>query len=235
MTDAVIYTRVSSAAQAEEGLSLAAQEKKLREWAGANGHVVLAVHTDAGISGKRADNRAGLQAALSQVCEKRAALLVYSLSRLARSTTDAITIAQRLDKAGADLVSLSESLDTTTAAGRMLFTMMAMLGQFERELIGERTKLALQFKKSRHEKLGGSRPYGFMVKGGKLEADPHEQAGIRLAVGLRRQGLSLRAIARRMHQEGYTARPLSGKSVSAILRRQGPEAVPLRPKGNRVN
>ena len=69
----------------------------------------MALHADEGLSGKSAANRPALRAALDQACTGKAALVVYSLSRLARSTRDALSISERLAKAGADLVSLSES------------------------------------------------------------------------------------------------------------------------------
>ena len=73
------------------------------------------IRVDAGISGKRADNRPGLIAALDSACQARGVLVVYSLSRLARSVRDTLDIAERLERAGADLVSLSEQIDTTSA------------------------------------------------------------------------------------------------------------------------
>jgi len=136
---AVGYIRVSTAGQANEGVSLDAQGARIRAWCEANGYALTRILSDAGVSGKRADKRARLQAALSDACKLRGALVVYSLSRLARSTKDAIGIAERLDKAGADLVSLTERIDTTTAAGKMVFRMRAVLAEFERDLVSERT------------------------------------------------------------------------------------------------
>ncbi len=66
---------------------------------------------------KRADNRPGLVAALEAACRAKAVLVVYSLSRMSRSVTDTLAIVARLDKAGAGFVSLTESIDTTTADG----------------------------------------------------------------------------------------------------------------------
>ncbi|MCH8851463.1 MAG: recombinase family protein [Planctomycetes bacterium] len=85
-------------------------------WAQANDYELLELFVDAGLSGSRADNRPGLQRAVNTACKRKAALVVYSLSRLARSTRDALMLAERLNKAGADLVSLTESIDTTSAA-----------------------------------------------------------------------------------------------------------------------
>src|SRR5690348_7915915 len=105
---AVIYIRVSTLDQANEGVSLDAQRARAKQWAAANGYGVFPhVFCDA-ISGKRMSNRPELQRALDEACRvKGRAVIVYSLSRLARSTRDAIAIADRLAKAGCDLVSLT--------------------------------------------------------------------------------------------------------------------------------
>src|SRR6185295_927090 len=109
----------------------------------------------------KADNRPALQAALEAACRGKAALVVYSLSRLARSTRDAIGMSERLHKAGADLVSLSERIDTTTAAGKMVFRMLAVLAEFERDQIAERTKGALSHMRNQGKRISGKIPYGY--------------------------------------------------------------------------
>ncbi len=192
---AVGYVRVSTERQASEGVSLEAQEARIRAWAAAQGLELAAVHVDAGLSGGRADNRPGLQAALSDVCRRRAPLVVYSLSRVARSTRDALAIAERLEKAGADLVSLSEAIDTTSAAGKMVFRMLAVLAEFERDLVSERTTSALAFKRRQGLRISGKIPYGYRLEGSQLVAVEEEQAAIRLMIRMRADGLSLRAIA----------------------------------------
>ena len=121
MQTAIGYVRVSTEDQANEGVSLEAQKAKLAAWCLANDYELSMVLVDAGLSGGRADNRPGLQSAIDQACKTKSALIVYSLSRLARSTKDTIAIGERLDRAGADLVSLSEKIDTTSAAGKMIF------------------------------------------------------------------------------------------------------------------
>ena len=89
------------------------------------------------------EKRASLQAAVSAVCACGGVLVVYSLSRLARNTTETLELGKRLSKAGADLVSLSEKIDTTSAAGKMVFRMLAVLAEFERDQVSERTTMAL--------------------------------------------------------------------------------------------
>ena len=107
--NAVGYVRVSTEGQAADGVSLDAQRSRIEAWCRANDFELLALHVDAGLSGKRADNRPGLQTALADACRERGtALVVCSLSRLARSVKDTLEIAGRLDREGANLVSLGE-------------------------------------------------------------------------------------------------------------------------------
>jgi len=198
MNRAVGYIRVSTERQAVEGVSLDAQREKIRAWCDAQGYELLGVEVDAGISGKRAANRPGLQAALALACREHAALVVYSLSRLARSTRDALTISERLDKAGADLVSLSERIDTTSAAGKMIFRVLAVLAEFERDLISERTRGAFEHMRAQGEKTGGSLPFGYRLAadGRRLEPDPEGQRIVALIRRRHARGDSLSGIAR---------------------------------------
>ena len=204
---AVGYIRVSTERQVAEGVSLDAQRAKIEAWCLLNDFDLVAVHVDAGISGKGMKNRPGLQAALDD-CRKGSALVVYSLSRLARSTRDTLDISDRLNKAGADLVSLSEKIDTTSAAGKMIFRLLAVMAEFERDQIIERTTAAMQFKKSRGEKTGGAMPYGHELAddGVVLVVNTEEQIVIDQARSLKASGLSLRKIAAELQRRGFVSR-----------------------------
>ena len=201
--NAILYIRVSTEEQAAEGVSVEAQQAKLAAWCLANDYQVLQVFTDAGLSGSRADNRPGLQSALALASQTGAAVVVYSLSRLARSTKDTIVIGEQLDKAGADLVSLSEKIDTTSAAGKMIFRMLAVMAEFERDQISERTTMALAHKKSKGERVG-TIPYGFdlAADGIALVRNEAEQAVIAQLTVLRAAGESYRAIAAELEVRG---------------------------------
>lgn len=94
MKQAIGYIRVSTEKQANEGVSLEAQEAKIVSWCKANDYELVKVYVDAGISGKRMDTRKELLAALASL-KKGMALVSYSLSRLARSTKDALSIARQ--------------------------------------------------------------------------------------------------------------------------------------------
>ena len=203
---AIGYIRVSTDGQAQDGVSLDAQRAKIEAWAMLNDYELAAVHVDAGISGKNC-NRPGLQDALAD-CRKGSALVVYSLSRLSRSVRDTMDIGDKLAKVGADLVSLSEKIDTTSAAGKMVFRLLAVMNEFERDQISERTTTALQFKKSRGEKTGGQVPYGFTLAddGVALVENAAEQDVLAQAKELHAGGMSLRKVAAELQRRGFNAR-----------------------------
>jgi DNA invertase Pin-like site-specific DNA recombinase len=219
------YVRVSTYGQAEDGVSLDAQRAKIEAWAELNGYGKgVEIYTDAGLSGCRAENRPGLQAALSAAVEGRGVLVVSSLSRLTRSTADTLALSERIERAGADLVSLSERIDTTTAAGKLTFRLLAVLNEFERDQVSERTRAALAHKRATGQKTGGCVPFGYDDQGGgKLIENQVEQQTLDLIWRLRRQGCSLRRIAAELEKREIRTktgkRRWNPKTVAAIVKR----------------
>jgi len=197
---AIGYIRVSTQGQADDGVSLEAQKAKIEAWCLANDYSLVDMFVDAGISGKAMGNREGLQAALDAV-GKGMALVAYSMSRLSRSTKDMLEIADKLERRGADLVSLTEKIDTTSAAGKMVFRMLAVLSEFERDLVSERTKAALAHKKANGEKYACV-PFGFQEIEGRLEEVEQEARVVAEILSMREQGHTLRAIAEEMNTRG---------------------------------
>ena len=182
---------------------------------------------DAGISGKRADNRPELQKALSAVTKNKGILVVYSLSRLARSTKDTIQISEQLAKSSADLVSISEKIDTTTAAGKMVFQMLAVLAEFERNQVSERTKMALQYKKADGKRVGQI-PFGSSLSedGESLVPNVREQNIIEFVMLLRESGLSFSKIAGILNKKRIPTKEAGGKwASSTCLRIVGRQSV----------
>lgn len=218
---AIGYIRVSTEQQATEGVSLEAQKARIEAWCVANGYELEAVHVDAGISGKTMKKRPGLQKALADT-RKGMVLVVYSLSRLARSTKDALTISERLNKAGADLVSLSEKVDTTTAMGKFYFTVVAAISQMERDQTSERTKMALAHKKSKNQKYSPV-PFGYEDVMGQLEQVESEAQIVAEVVSRRKAGETLQAIADSLNDRGIKGKQ-GGKwypyTVSYLVKRQ---------------
>jgi DNA invertase Pin-like site-specific DNA recombinase len=215
MKQAVGYVRVSTGDQADHGASLDAQSAKISAWCSLSGYVLTTICTDRGISGKRMDNREGLQRALG--CLGRGdALVVYSLSRLARSTKDAIAISELLNKKGADMVSLSEQIDTTSAAGLMVFRMLSVLAEFERDLVSERTKSVLAYKKANGEKYSPV-PYGYSEDSGRLVVLAEEAGVVAEILAMRERGHTLLTIADTLNARGIQGKR-GGKWYASTIR-----------------
>lgn len=230
---AVGYARVSTSDQADNGVSLDAQTERIRGWCRANGYELADVLVDRGLSGGRCDNRPALQDALRSV-SRGDSLVVYSLSRLARSTRDTLMIAEALERKGADLVSLSERIDTTSSTGKMVFRMLAVLSEFERDVISERTSMAMAHLRSSGKYTGGFEPYGYRCVGDSLQPIPHEVEVVRIIHRLHGDGMSLRAICRRLGANGFTSR--TGRTfepiqIARILRTPPPAPLRHQPNG----
>ena len=210
------YIRVSTDKQAERGLSLDAQRSRLEAWASLYDATLVAVEVDAGESAKSLA-RPALARALAMLDAGDAdTLLVAKLDRLTRSVRDLDTLlSEHFRDGAADLVSVAESIDTHSAAGRLVLNVLASVSQWEREAIGERTAAALAVKSGRGERVG-SVPYGYRlaVDGVRLEAREDEQRTIAAARQLRASGLSLRAVAGALGSRGHVAR--NGRAFSAM-------------------
>ena len=218
MNKAIGYIRVSTTEQASEGVSLEAQRAKIAAWAVANDYELVAIHEDAGITGTSMEKRAGLQAAIAAT-GKGMALVAYSFSRLARSTADMLEIASGLEKKGADLVSLTEKIDTTAAAGRMVFRMLAVLSEFERDIISERTTTALAHKKAQG-KVYAALPLGYANEAGKLVPIDEELLVVAEIKDMRGQGKTLREIADDLNQRGIVGKrggKYHASTIKAVL------------------
>ena len=221
MQKAIGYIRVSTQGQADEGVSLAAQRAKIEAWCSLNDAELVAVFEDAGISGGSMAGRDGLHAAL-KATTKGMALVSYSISRLARSTRDMLDIAERLDAKGADLVSLTERIDTTTASGRMVFRMLAVLAEFERDQAKERTCMVVAHKKANGEAYCGA-PFGFEAIEGRLVEVKRESSIVAEIIRQRQAGASLAVIASDLNNRGIEGKR-GGKwfpsTVRYLLQRQ---------------
>jgi DNA invertase Pin-like site-specific DNA recombinase len=212
-TRTVAYIRVSTDKQADRGVSLEAQDAKVRAYAELYGLDLVDVIVDAGESAKSLE-RPGLQRALGMLKAGAAeALLVVKLDRLTRSVRDLGELVERYFSKAA-LLSVSEQVDTRTPAGRLVLNVLGAVSQWEREAIGERTAAAMAHKASRGEYIGGEAPFGYRVIDGRRLEHGEEQAIIREARALRAAGLSLRAVASRLHEMGHRSR--TGKAFAAM-------------------
>lgn len=223
---AIGYIRVSTERQADQGVSLDAQMAKVKAMATVQGLTLLDVIVDGGESAKSL-RRPGVQKILSMVEKGEVkAIIVAKLDRLTRSVKDLCGLLELFEKKGVSLISVAESLDTATAAGRLVITIMGAVSQWEREAIGERTRDALRHKRAQGHRAGNI-PFGYQLgaDGRTLAPEPAEQRAIVDAHRLRRDGLPLRSVATRLNESGHRTRrggPWRLESVVRILRQPLP-------------
>jgi DNA invertase Pin-like site-specific DNA recombinase len=218
------YCRVSTASQQLEGVSLNNQDSRIRAWCVANSHELVSLEVETS-SGAKAANRPVLQRTMDAVCAEGGILVVYSLSRFSRSVIDTLNLTTQLEKSNAHLASLSESIDTSSAVGRMVFRMLSTLSQFEREMLVERTTNALGHMRRQGVRISGRVPLGYKLAddGVGLVPDANGQAALAKIIELHRAGHRVAAIARQMKDDGYLTScggVWRSATVAAILKRQ---------------
>ncbi len=182
------YVRVSTSEQADSRAGLDAQRAAILDECERRGWTLVAVLEDAGYSAKDL-KRPGIRAALDTLRLGRAdALVVSKLDRLSRSMLDFAGIMAAAQSQSWGMVALDVNVDTTTPAGEMVANVMATFAQFERRLIGQRTRDALAAKRAQGVRLGRPRAIA-----------PEVERRIR---DLRAGGLTLGAVADRLAGEG---------------------------------
>ena len=204
-----------------------AQQAKLGAYAGLYDLTVVETIVDAGESAKSL-NRPGLQRALELLKAGKAdGLAVVKLDRLTRSVADwQILIDDYFgEKAGKQLFSVADSIDTRTAAGRLVLNVLLSVAQWERETTGERTREALRHKIRNGERCGKVRfGYDLAADGKTLMPNPAEQQAIALMLDLRAAGCTLREIAAALTQQGIQTKEggatWTHTAVSRILQRK---------------
>lgn len=222
----VAYLRVSSQEQAEEGLSLETQSHRLRMYAKLNDYNLVAVETDAGRSGGRMD-RPALERVLERVETGGAtAILVVKLDRLTRSLRDLLWLLDKLDQWDAGVISLGETFDTQTAAGRAMVQMIGVFAEWELATTRERTAHVRARKQENGEHVGGKAPIGYRVAKNEkgvsiLVPDDRERQAMKMARELRqRMGCSLQGVADAFNEEGLqrrNGRPWTRQAVARLV------------------
>ncbi len=228
------YARVSTEEQAREGISMHAQRERLEAYCTAHNYDLIAFETDNGVSGKIPPaKRPGLARALALVSKGEAdGLLALKLDRLSRRTRDVLDLVDDSRRGGWRLISVSEQLDTGSAAGRLVVTVLAALAEMEREQAAERTRFALDAIARQGRARSRFVPFGYRTAAGGTEQTkgdrkamvpyPAEQRVLRRLRKLRKKGMGARTIARALEAEGLknprSGSPWTPSNVGSILR-----------------
>lgn len=181
MMETGIYVRVSTEEQAQEGYSIRAQEQKLKDYSRIKEWGVYKVYMDDGISGKNIEDRPAIQEMITDIQNGKVNnVLVFKIDRLTRNTADLIYLVNLFNTYDCAFNSLSESIDTQTASGRMFIKMIGIFAEFERENIIERSKIGFERKVREGYTLATRTPsYGYDRKiGEKIQTINEFEASI---------------------------------------------------------
>ena len=202
---AIGYARVSTDKQADSGVSLEAQQEKIRAMAVVQSAALMDLIVDAGESAKTLD-RPGMERLLKLVDARKVdVVIIAKLDRLTRSVKDLALLLERFTRRGVALVSVAESLDTNTAAGRLVLNIMVSVSQWEREAIGERTRDAMAHMKATRQAYSPT-PYGFERDGDALAAADEELGTVSQIRAWHAAGWTLRAIAAELNRLGVATK-----------------------------
>lgn len=197
---AAIYTRVSTEDQAKEGFSLDAQLEKLRAYCTARDWIVGGEYVDDGYSGRFLKRPAYTR--MMEEMDKWDTLLVIKMDRIHRNSKNFMLMMEHLKKTGKEFVSMTESLDTSTAMGRFVMDIIQRIAQLESEQIGERVYVGMEQKaRTNGGVLGFNIPYGYDYLNGKLVVNNSEAIVIKNIFDMYKNKSSMKKIAELLNQK----------------------------------
>jgi putative DNA-invertase from lambdoid prophage Rac len=213
------YCRVSTAEQANKGLSLDTQQQQITGYAMMKGWTVAEFFVEAGVSGSTplADRPEGQR--LLATLQPGDVVITAKLDRAFRSAADALGTLEQLkdDKIGLHMIDLGGDV-TGNGISKLVFTILSAVAENERDRIRERVREAKRHRVTQRLYNGGKRPFGFDVVDGSLLPNENEQAALARGRALREEGKSYRDIARAWHTE-LAFGLIDAKTVQRILSR----------------
>jgi len=214
------YCRVSTAAQAEEGISLDEQQRRIDGQALAEGWALTRCFVEAGVSGSVPLGERPEGAKLLAAAEGGDIVIAAKLDRVFRSARDALTVIEDFRRRGVSLWLLDIGGDVSgNGIAKLMLTILSAFAEFERDRISERIKDAKAQMRAEGRSLGGKRPFGYQIgEDGRMVPVAEEQAAIVQMHRMRKQGRTYRDIAAAVTKKH--AVPITHVTVMRVLSRE---------------
>ncbi len=202
-----IFIRVSTLDQANNTDSVETHIERGKLYAKARQWNVIKIYNLAGVSGKSTINHKQTHQMFDDIrCGKIEGVIISSLSRLARNTSELLEYSKFFEEHNASLISINESLDTSTSGGKFFYTLLSALSTYEREITNERQIASLNYRRKQGKFTGGMVSYGYKIEDAEVVINEEEAPVRRLIYDIFLEHRRMSTTAKELNKRGYVTR-----------------------------
>ncbi|AUP79121.1 recombinase family protein [Flavivirga eckloniae] len=217
-----IFVRVSTLDQKNNTDSVETHIERGKLYAKSKEWNVVKIYNLAGVSGKSTINHLQTKQMFDDIrSSKVEGIIISSLSRLARNTSELLEYSKFFEDHNASLISINESLDTSTSGGKFFYTLLSALSTYEREITYERQMASLNYRRKQGKFTGGMVSYGYKIVDSEVVINEEEAPVRRLIYDLFLEHQRMSTVANELNKRGYITRknrPWSDTTIRRLLK-----------------